>query len=73
MVACISRSLNKHERNYSSYEGQMLAAVWAIKLFRPYLMWVPFQLVTDHQPLKRHNSELGVTHQNADVLSRLLI
>jgi RNase H-like domain found in reverse transcriptase len=29
MVACISRSLNKHEKNYSSYEGEMLACVWA--------------------------------------------
>ena len=27
IVACISRSLNKHEANYSSYEGEMLAAV----------------------------------------------
>jgi hypothetical protein len=94
MVACISRSLNKHERNYSSYEGEMLAAVWAIKTFRPYLMGVPFTLITDHQPLQwlMRNNELagkharwalslmdytfevvhrpGVTHQNADVLSR---
>jgi hypothetical protein len=37
MVACVSRSLNKHERNYSSYQGKMLAAVWSIKTLRPYL------------------------------------
>ena len=37
MVACISRSTNKHERNYSSYNGELLAAVWSIKTFRCYL------------------------------------
>ena len=52
MVACISRSLNRHERNYSSYEGEMLAAVWGVKSFRQYLHGVHFTLVTDHQPLK---------------------
>ncbi|KAJ9509457.1 hypothetical protein QJQ45_001913 [Haematococcus lacustris] len=51
MVACISRSNNKHERNYSSYQGEMLCAVWAIKTLRPYLHGVAFRLVTDHQPL----------------------
>ena len=51
MTACISRSLNKHESNYSSYEGEMLAAVWAIKTFRPYLHGTPFTVITDHQPL----------------------
>ncbi|GIL68744.1 hypothetical protein Vafri_21970, partial [Volvox africanus] len=52
MCACISRSLNKHEANYSSYKGEMLAAVWAVKMFRHHLIGgPPFKLVTDHQPL----------------------
>ena len=51
MVACVSRSLNKHEANYSSYEGEALACVWACKTLRPYLHGVPFAIVTDHQPL----------------------
>ena len=51
MVACISRSLNKHERNYSSYAGEMLACVWAVKSFRMYLHGTPFKICTDHQPL----------------------
>ena len=51
MCICLSRSLNIHERNYSPYQGEMLAAVWAIKTLRPYLMGVEFTLVTDHQPL----------------------
>ena len=51
MVACISRSLNKHERNYSSYAGEMLGAVWAVKTFRQYLHGLHFKICTDHQPL----------------------
>lgn len=52
MVACISRSLNKHESNYSSYKGECLAAVWAVKMFKHFLHGKQFTLVTDHQPLK---------------------
>jgi hypothetical protein len=51
IVSCILRSLNKHEANYSSYEGEMLAAVWAIKTFRPYLLGLKFYVVTYHSPL----------------------
>ncbi len=40
MVACISRSLNKHERNYASYTGELLCVVWAVKTLRPiYAAW----------------------------------
>ena len=52
MVACISRSLNKHEKSYGSYHGELCAAVWAIRSFRHYLHGTPFTLITDHQPLK---------------------
>jgi hypothetical protein len=51
MVACASRSLNVHERNYTPWKGELLAVVWAVKMFRPYLHGRHFELVTDHQPL----------------------
>jgi hypothetical protein len=50
-VAFASRSCNKHERNYASYKGEMLAAVWGVEHFRMYLLGQVFTLVTDHQPL----------------------
>ena len=65
IVACISRSLNKHEANYSSYEGEMLAAVWAIKTFRPYLLGLKFEVVTDHSPLQWLMSNLELTGKHA--------
>ena len=51
MVARCSRSLNKHEKNYASYYGEMLAVVYGSKTFRHYLQGNKFTLVTDHSPL----------------------
>ena len=55
MGACCSRSLNKHERNYYSYKGECLAAVWGCKIYRHFLHGRHFTIVTcvctDHEPL----------------------
>ncbi len=48
-VSCLNSAV---ESRYSSYEGECLAAVWAIAHFRCYLFGTQFTLVTDHQPLK---------------------
>ena len=51
VIAYASRSNNAAEKNYSSYHGELLAAVWGVRHFRPYLYGAPFTLMTDHQPL----------------------
>ena len=51
MVACLSRSLNKHERQYEVWKGELLAAVWGMKSFRIYLLGREFEICTDHRPL----------------------
>ena len=40
------------ELNYSPTDGELLAVVWAVKLFRPYVWGTHFSIVTDHKALQ---------------------
>lgn len=51
-ISYASRTLNKHEKSYSTTEKELLANVWAVTYYRPYIYGRSFHLLTDHQPLK---------------------
>jgi hypothetical protein len=65
VIAYASRSNNRTERNYSSYYGECLAAVWAVSYFRIYLYGRPFVLKTDHKPLKWLMTSKKLTEMHA--------
>ncbi|MBM3429159.1 MAG: hypothetical protein FJX95_10300, partial [Bacteroidetes bacterium] len=58
VIAYASRSLSKHERNYTPFLLEMTAAVWAMDHFDNYLRGKHFTLFTDHKPLEK----LGKVH-----------
>ena len=52
VVACGSRSLNDHERNYCTTRLEILALVTYVDYFRYYLAGCKFLVRTDHHSLK---------------------
>ena len=53
VIAYASRALIKHEKNYTPFLLEMMAAVWAMEHFDTYLRGRKFTLFTDHRPLEK--------------------
>ena len=63
-VQYASRTLSETEQKYSTIEKELLAIIYAVKTFRPYIYGRKFLIYTDHRPLvwlwklKEPNSKL---------------
>ncbi|XP_076685843.1 uncharacterized protein LOC143377921 [Andrena cerasifolii] len=55
-VAYASRVLNDAETRYSPTERELLAIIYAVFHFRPYIYGRKFYLITDHKPLEWHQN-----------------
>ena len=67
-----SRTLREVERKYSTIEKELLACVWGIEKFKPYLWGRKFVLKTDHKPLVEILSGRKIKNATARI-SRLTV
>jgi hypothetical protein len=68
MVAYASRQLRKHEAHYLTHDLELAAVVYALKIWRHYLMKKRCELYTDHKSLK-----YIFTQSNLNVRQRRLL
>ncbi|WVZ75866.1 LOW QUALITY PROTEIN: hypothetical protein U9M48_023889 [Paspalum notatum var. saurae] len=52
VIACASRQLRKHEVNYPTHDLELVAVVYALKIWRHYLFGNRCEIYTDHKSLK---------------------
>ena len=52
IVAYASHQLKPHEKNYPTHDSEIIAVVFALKIWSCYLYGVRFEVYSDHQSLK---------------------
>ena len=55
-ISYASIAFTSTQKNYSTLEKELAAIRWALKVFRPFLLGVQFEVYTDHQPLQYLNN-----------------
>ena len=52
VIAYASRQLKRHEKNYPVHDLELIAIMFALKLWRYYLFREKYKVYTDHKSLK---------------------
>ena len=66
-----SRVLTFTERHYSASEREMLAIMYFIRYWRPYLWGTQFKVYTDHSPLREIKTERDITRRLTRMILKL--
>jgi RNase H-like domain found in reverse transcriptase/Reverse transcriptase (RNA-dependent DNA polymerase) len=51
LITCVSKTLNKHQKRWSTIEKELLAIAWCCRKLRHFLLGHKFVIKTDHKPL----------------------
>jgi RNase H-like domain found in reverse transcriptase len=70
-VAFASRKLSGAERNYSVHERELLAIVYALKEWRPYLHGSRLVIKTDHHPLRYMDTQTNLSKRQMRLMETL--
>ena len=71
-LAYLSKAFSGRTLGLSTYDKEMLAIVFAVQHWRPYLLGQHFRIVTDHQPIKHFLEQRITTPQQHQWLVKLL-
>jgi hypothetical protein len=79
VITYISRKLRRHEENYATHDLELLAIVYALRVWRHYLIGWKFELKMDHCGLQHIFTQRDLKHDNdvgrnclESMISRLL-
>ena len=64
-VAYASRKLNPTEQGYSTHERELLAIIYAVQTWRPYVHGSKFKIMTDHHLLKYLDTQKTLSRKQA--------
>lgn len=51
-MAYVSRQLKVHDRNYPTYDLELVVGVFVLKIWRHFLFGSGFEVLSDHKSLK---------------------
>jgi RNase H-like domain found in reverse transcriptase/Reverse transcriptase (RNA-dependent DNA polymerase)/Integrase zinc binding domain len=71
-ICFASKSLNKGQANYSATKRELLAVVFALQRFRPWIVTRRFELLTDHRALMYMFNADKVNHMVEDWLDVIM-